>query len=209
MRTGTIVTIIVLLLLGPPLIRLAWITSKDIKQTKTRSEQIYTNLGKTIGVLGEVKEYAVANTDAVDKLMEQLKESDKKIAQLEAIVLAQIETIVELDKQLAALPTFEVPTVDKEQPQDFEDCVDKLTECREMANDMIEIIGIQGTRIELMQAKLDTQDRIIAVQYETIEIQKRDNQALRDAYEDMVKDANRKKWVGYVVGIIGLAAAVL
>jgi hypothetical protein len=70
------------------------------------------------------------------------------------------------------------------------------------------IVGVQRENITLLEAVNTSQQLIIETQKQTISIQQADNRALRDAYDDMIRDANRRKFFGYVVGVLGIAAAI-
>jgi Mg2+ and Co2+ transporter CorA len=159
-------------------------------------------------VIEKIEEYTAYSTYEIDMLNEKLQSSDRKIDSLMTLVVSHTSVIDDLDKQIAALPTYELPELSTIEPEDYKECLQELQGSRQAAEELVSIVEIQRENITLLEAVNTNQQLIIETQKQTIAIQQADNRALRDAYEDMIRDANRRKFFGYVVGVLGIAAAI-
>jgi Mg2+ and Co2+ transporter CorA len=159
-------------------------------------------------VIDKIEEYTAYSTYEIDMLNEKLQSSDRKIDSLMTLVVSHTEVITDLEGQIAELPTYELPELSTIEPEDYEECLQELQGSRQAAEELVEIVSVQRENITLLEAVNTNQKLIIETQKQTISIQQADNRALRDAYEDMIRDANRRKFFGYVVGVLGIAAAI-
>jgi len=159
-------------------------------------------------VIDKIEEYTAYSTYEIDMLNEKLQSSDRKIDSLMTLVVSYTSVIDDLDKQIANLPTYELPALSDVEPESYEECLTELQGSRQAAEELVVIVGVQRENITLLEAVNTSQQLIIETQKQTIAIQQADNRALRDAYEDMIRDANRRKVLGYVVGVLGIAAAI-
>lgn len=166
-------------------------------------------VGLALEAVKKIEEYAAYNTYEIDMLHRRLDESEKKNAELLKVVESQGAVIAEINGKLSALPSFEIPDISDTHPQDYEECLQELQGSRQAGEKLIEIVGIQQDRIGLLEAKISAQDIMIAKQAEVIKIQRADLQAYHDTYEAIVRDANRRKTFGYIVGVLGVAAAII
>jgi hypothetical protein len=159
-------------------------------------------------VIDKIEEYTAYSTYEIDMLNEKLQSSDRKIDSLMTLVVSYTSVIDDLDKQIANLPTYELPALSDVEPESYEECLTELQGSRQAAEELVVIVGVQRENITLLEAVNTSQQLIIETQKQTIAIQQADNRALRNAYDDMIRDANRRKFFGYVVGVLGIAAAI-
>ncbi len=179
-------------------------------QTKTiqKARGVLDKVELALTVIDKIEEYAAYSTYEIDLLNAQLRQSDRKIDSLMNLVVSYTSVIDDLDKQIAALPTYELPELSTVEPESYEECLQELQGSRQAAEELVSIVEIQRENITLLEAVNTSQQLIIETQKQTIAIQQADNRALRDAYDDMIRDANRRKFFGYVVGVLGIAAAI-
>ncbi len=166
------------------------------------------HMGQLKELVQIIEEYAVVNTSEIDRLLKQQKQSGRKIDSLMTLVVSYTSVIDDLDKQIANLPTYELPTLSTIEPEDYKECLQELQGSRQAAEELVGIVQIQRENITLLEAVNTNQQLIIETQKQTISIQQADNRALRNAYDDMIRDANRRKVLGYIVGVLGIAAAI-
>jgi small-conductance mechanosensitive channel len=159
-------------------------------------------------VIDKIEEYTAYSTYKIDMLNEKLQTSDRKIDSLMTLVVSHTSVIDDLEGQIAELPTYKLPELSTVEPEDYKECLQELQGSRQAAEELVSIVEIQRENITLLEAVNTNQQLIIETQKQTISIQRADNRALRDAYEDMIRDANRRKFFGYVVGVLGIAAAI-
>ncbi len=203
-----------LLIIGFILAGLAWGLylvgkSDKVKTGVSNVKALTSRVDMALTIIDKIEEYAVVNTSEIDRILkQQQKESDRKIDSLMTLVVSYTSVITDLQGQIAALPTYELPALSDVEPEDYEECLQELQGSRQAAEELVVIVGVQRENITLLEAVNTSQQLIIETQKQTISIQQADNRALRDAYEDMIRDANRRKFFGYVVGVLGIAAAI-
>jgi hypothetical protein len=178
--------------------------SKPVQQAKGWMSKV----DLALEVIDKIEEYTAYSTYEIDMLNEKLQSSDRKIDSLMTLVVSYTSVIDDLDKQIANLPTYELPALSDVEPESYEECLTELQGSRQAAEELVVIVGVQRENITLLEAVNTSQQLIIETQKQTIAIQQADNRALRNAYDDMIRDANRRKFFGYVVGVLGIAAAI-
>ncbi len=202
-----------LLIIGFILAGLAWglylVGKSDKVKTGVENVKALTSrVDMALTIIDKIEEYAAYSTYEIDLLNAQLRQSDRKIDSLMKLVVSYTSVIDDLDKQIAALPTYELPELSTIKPESYEECLQELQGSRQAAEELVSIVQIQRENITLLEAVNTNQQLIIETQKQTISIQQADNRALRNAYDDMIRDANRRKFFGYVVGVLGIAAAI-
>jgi Mg2+ and Co2+ transporter CorA len=196
---GIIIIVIVVALTGVFIAK-----NKPVQQVKGWMAKVELALT----VIDKIEEYAAYSTYEIDLLNAQLRQSDRKIDSLMTLVVSYTSVIDDLDKQIAALPTYELPVLSDVTPESYEECLQELQGSRQAADELLVIAEVQRENITLLEAVNTSQRLIIETQKQTISIQQADNRALRNAYDDMIRDANRRKVLGYIVGALGIAAAI-
>lgn len=181
--------------------------SKTEKVQKTFG--LLSKLELALDIAERIEKQTTTNTFVIDLLLDQLCESDRKVDSLTELVSGYASIIESINSQISELPTYVIPEISYTDPADYEECLQELTNSRLVSEQLTEIVNIQRDHIELLEGKNLNQQLIIETQQQTITILRTDNMALRDAYDDMIRDANRRKWVGYFVGALGIVMALL
>ncbi len=168
-----------------------------------------TQFMRVIDIVERILPLMEANTDAVDSLFKYLDDREPFYNQLRDIIRVQGKQMEGIQKQLDGLPTYEIPDASTVHPEDYEECLIELERSRLRADTLVMVVHTQRDEISLLRALNASQGIVIHTQAELILERDTDIKNLRAAYNDVLQDANRKKWIGYSVGLAGIVIGLL
>ncbi len=160
-------------------------------------------------IINKLEDFATHTSIDVDLLLARQMLSDKKIDSLMTANVGHVRAVADLRQQIASLPDHEIPELSEVEPEDYEECLQELQRSRQAAEELVVIVEGQREHIRLLEAVNRENKLINESQHQVITLQAADNQKWRDAIDEIRKDANRTKFIGYVVGALGILVAVL
>ena len=160
---------------------------------------------------------------SIEKLTELIHSQDHKITQLNEelrvsnLIMDSIRKdnsvmfgrILFLEAKMDSLPEIIIPVISDKIPEDFDECIEELADCRESAAVLVEIVENKDLHIYYLNSIRLDQHGIIENQAYIIEIQEKNMEKLSEVCESYLHEARRTKLIGYGVGIIGLLLALL
>ncbi len=148
------------------------------------------------------------NAESLDSVFKHLEGRDPMYDSLLVLVKSQSKQLGELEKQLKDIPDYDIPDIDYVHPKTYEDCLDALDASRQTSEQLVDVIDHQREEIHLLRAINTQQGVIIEAQAYTIEMKDLDMALLRGSYDDVLREAQWRKWVGYLVGAAGVIVGI-
>ncbi len=173
-----------------------------VKYVTPRVQQVV----RVVGLLEKALPMLAHNTEALDSVFRYLEGRDPMYDSLLLVVTEQSKEIAKMEKHLADLPVITIPDIDYVNPETYEDCLQALEQSRKTSEQLVEVIEHQREEIRLLRAVNIQQGVIIKTQAYTIEKKDLDMALLRGSYDDVIREAQWKKWFGYLVGAAGVIA---
>jgi len=164
---------------------------------------------KVANVIETFDERLKVNTNALDQALEQLEYSKRETDSIDLQINANTEMLYRIEQKLNELPDYEVPEAQEYEPEDYEECLDAISEIQQINERLRDIVNLLQRENTYLRSSNKAQADIIESQVRIIEIQKKDISTITLASEDIVKQANREKWLGYTVAGVAIVGMIV
>ena len=150
-----------------------------------------------IGVIKDMPALFESNQKELEKLRHELNISDGKVDDLKNLVLRLDTANIKILQRLDSIPEYEIPEISDVDPEDYEDCLELLSEAREQAGELIEIVRSNEKRIEFMEVIILNNEAIFSHMVEVIEIREKDVKETMAACEEMIRKSRQRERIAW------------
>lgn len=185
------------------------VASLILRPSFERLGEFDSKVKMALDLLERIEPLVGSNTKDLDALVQQLDKHQSFFDDLNLILSKTQKQVDDIGKKIDTLPDYEVPDVGDVEPEDYEECLEELSDCREAANDMLAIIGRLENEVALRRGLQASQGIIIETQEKYIVQRDVDYQALRDMYDEVLRTARRERRIAIGGAMIYVAYRIL